>query len=93
MVEVEEKEMKLPSTGILIIMGPSRCGKTMALAPLILNSSIYFAENPPSYWIVVYKYWQKAYEIIRNQLGTDRVLFVQNWHSNLLEELSITSRD
>ncbi len=93
MVTVEERELKLPPTGILVITGPSKCGKTTALVRIILNPHLHFAEIPPTRWIIVYKYWQKAYEELRDQLGNGAVTFIHGWRNNLLEGVGITARN
>ncbi len=89
LVQIAEEELKLPSSGILVLSGPSNCGKTTALAELILKSGEVFTE-PPVRWIVVYRYHQKQYDRLEKGLGSEKVTFIQNWRKNLLEELGLT---
>ncbi len=91
MVEISEDELKLPNSGILVLSGPSNCGKTHALTEIILKSSEVFVE-PPCRWIVVYRYWQKQYDRLEKELGSAKITFIQNWRKNLLDELGLTGR-
>ncbi len=92
-VEIDEQDLKFPSMGILVMTGPSKCGKTRSLSRIVLNPRVCFGDEAPERWIIIYKYWQKLYEDLQSQLGLDRVTFIQHCHSNLLDELGISSRD
>ncbi len=84
-VTVEINELKLESSSILTVLGSTRSGKSTKIAEILLNSEKCF-QTPPAHWFIIYKFWDKSYESIKN------ATFIKGWRDDLLEELELTSR-
>ena len=59
-------DIRLTRNFKMFVCGPSRCGKTVFIAKLLENISV-FAKSPPEKVIYVYKIWQSLFDDFTTQ--------------------------
>ncbi len=90
-VQICERELQFPRNSFISIIGPSGCGKTRQTVNLLEKSQKCFSEAP-THWYFLYNYWQSSYDELKRALGSEKITFIQGWHSNVVEKLGLNSR-
>jgi hypothetical protein len=84
---IRREDLCLPSHGCVIIcLGPSGVGKTTLIAEIISNAEYCFTAVPPHKWLMIYRYEQKAYKTLKEQMGS-KIEFMSNYKVGDLERI------